>query len=304
MGLDAPGDLGASNSCVTGDIIASAIPFIFVIVILIVITLIRKKKRTQANTKPIEPLPTIKEFSMKLRELRENKNLLQKDVALVLGIPVELYVEYENGTTKPDMDTLVCLANLFECSIDHLIGRSNEPLPSSAKAEGTTPEPPHEPRYEVNPPPYGQEPPPVKKRSCLPVFLLVVVIVIIAIIVGVSASRNNSSSSKRTQSSYTAPKILTRDAKNSDISFDIDYSFPISFTIEVTALTDIEDLVLLITYVDDEGLTIKTSYESFGDLTKGQTKANKVSITSFTLNEIARLSSCKARVSSGTVCLV
>lgn len=63
---------------------------------------------------------------MRLRELRKERNLRQKDVAQAVGVLTQSYGFYENGINKPDPDTLIRLADFFECSVDYLIGRSDD----------------------------------------------------------------------------------------------------------------------------------------------------------------------------------
>ena len=57
-----------------------------------------------------------------LKKLRIQKGLYQKDVASYLGIDRTTYVKYENGTSHPDYETLAKLSNLFQVTIDHILG--------------------------------------------------------------------------------------------------------------------------------------------------------------------------------------
>ncbi len=63
---------------------------------------------------------------MKLRELRKERNLRQKDVAEQIGVCTQSYGYYENGINKPDPETLIKLADFFGCSIDYLLGREDD----------------------------------------------------------------------------------------------------------------------------------------------------------------------------------
>lgn len=68
-------------------------------------------------------------FPEKIRELRKQKRLTQKDVAEKIGITRPAYTAYETGKRQPDFETLKKIAVLFEVSIDYLIGdglRKNE----------------------------------------------------------------------------------------------------------------------------------------------------------------------------------
>ena len=57
---------------------------------------------------------------MRLRELRKNRGLRQKDIAEKIGVSPQSYGYYENGINKPDPEMLIKLANFFQCSTDYL----------------------------------------------------------------------------------------------------------------------------------------------------------------------------------------
>lgn len=59
---------------------------------------------------------------MKLRELREQKGVTQKEVATAVGCTSTVYSRYERGVREPDISTLCSLADYFEVSTDDLIG--------------------------------------------------------------------------------------------------------------------------------------------------------------------------------------
>jgi transcriptional regulator with XRE-family HTH domain len=59
-----------------------------------------------------------------LRELRKGKNLLQKDIAHLLGITRQAYGKYELNINEPDFNALVKLSNFYNVSIDYITGRS------------------------------------------------------------------------------------------------------------------------------------------------------------------------------------
>ena len=63
---------------------------------------------------------------LKLRELREQKGVTQKDVATAVGCTATVYSRYERGEREPDISTLCSLADYFEVSIDKLIGYINK----------------------------------------------------------------------------------------------------------------------------------------------------------------------------------
>ena len=65
-------------------------------------------------------------IEMKLRELREQKGVTQKEVANAIGCTATVYSRYERGEREPDISTLCSLADYFEVSTDTLIGYINK----------------------------------------------------------------------------------------------------------------------------------------------------------------------------------
>ena len=61
-------------------------------------------------------------IEMKLRELREQKGVTQKEVAEAIGCTATVYSRYEREEREPDISTLCSLADYFEVSTDILIG--------------------------------------------------------------------------------------------------------------------------------------------------------------------------------------
>ena len=67
-----------------------------------------------------------------LRQLREAKGLLQKDIASYLGVDRTTYVKYERGDSEPSFQTLTKLADFFGVSVDYILNRnSTMPHPST-----------------------------------------------------------------------------------------------------------------------------------------------------------------------------
>lgn len=61
-----------------------------------------------------------------MRELRLENGLRQKDVAEKIGVCTASYGFYENWINKPDPETLVKLANLYNVSVDYLLGLTDD----------------------------------------------------------------------------------------------------------------------------------------------------------------------------------
>lgn len=62
----------------------------------------------------------------RLKKLRKEKGLYQKDVAEDIGLTASAIGFYEQGKRKPDNDTLQKLADYYDVSTDYLLGRTNE----------------------------------------------------------------------------------------------------------------------------------------------------------------------------------
>lgn len=64
---------------------------------------------------------------MRLKDLREDNDVKQKELAEYLNIKQNTYSQYENGKREIPLDTLCKLADYYNTSIDYLIGRTNNP---------------------------------------------------------------------------------------------------------------------------------------------------------------------------------
>ena len=62
----------------------------------------------------------------RLKEIREDKDLLQKDIAKILGITQVQYSRYETGVRIIPVYHLEKLAQYYNTSIDYLIGLTDE----------------------------------------------------------------------------------------------------------------------------------------------------------------------------------
>lgn len=67
----------------------------------------------------------------RLKDLREDKDLYQKELAKVLNTTQQVYSEYELGVRLMPIDKLDTLATFYNTSIDYIVGRTNvkEPYP-------------------------------------------------------------------------------------------------------------------------------------------------------------------------------
>lgn len=65
----------------------------------------------------------------RLREMREDKDLFQKDIANYLNIDQSNYSKYELEKINIPIDIIYKLADYYNCSIDYLLYRTDEKKP-------------------------------------------------------------------------------------------------------------------------------------------------------------------------------
>ena len=63
-------------------------------------------------------------LSDRLRVLRKERHMTQKDMAEQFQQSMRAYQYYEAGTRHPEYDHLLALADFFDVSLDYLVGRS------------------------------------------------------------------------------------------------------------------------------------------------------------------------------------
>ena len=68
-----------------------------------------------------------------IRSLRIDNGYTQKQVAEVLGVSQNTYSQYEIGVLNYPIDALMKLADLYEVSVDYLLGRTNTKTPYPKK---------------------------------------------------------------------------------------------------------------------------------------------------------------------------
>ena len=69
----------------------------------------------------------------RLKDLRDDKELTQKEVAAVLAINQRVYSNYETGKREIPCHCLVKLAEFYNTSTDFLLGRTNVTAPYKRK---------------------------------------------------------------------------------------------------------------------------------------------------------------------------
>lgn len=65
-------------------------------------------------------------YYKRIRELREDNDELQKDIAKLLNTTQQQYSKIENGLTEITADRIIKLAKHYKVSTDYLLGLSDE----------------------------------------------------------------------------------------------------------------------------------------------------------------------------------
>ncbi len=69
------------------------------------------------------------DYSQRIRDLREDKDLTQSDVAKVLNTSQSYYAQYENKKRPLPIEHLKTLCEFYNISADYILGYTNNPKP-------------------------------------------------------------------------------------------------------------------------------------------------------------------------------
>lgn len=70
---------------------------------------------------------------MRLRDLREDADLTQKQISELLNVKQNTYSQYESGKHQIPLDALVKLAKFYNTSVDYILGLTNIQKPYPKK---------------------------------------------------------------------------------------------------------------------------------------------------------------------------
>ena len=65
-------------------------------------------------------------FGERMKELRKERGLKQREMAEICGLNIRSYQSYEYDEGYPEVPGLVFLADYFNVSLDYLMGRKDE----------------------------------------------------------------------------------------------------------------------------------------------------------------------------------
>lgn len=66
-------------------------------------------------------------YYKRLRDLRDDADLTQKQVAELLGINQRVYSNYETGKREIPSHFLILLADYYHVTVDYILGRTDDP---------------------------------------------------------------------------------------------------------------------------------------------------------------------------------
>lgn len=69
----------------------------------------------------------------KLKDIREDRDLFQKDIAKILNVSQQTYSRYESGEISIDKNSLIKLALFYNTSVDYLLDLTDERKPYPRK---------------------------------------------------------------------------------------------------------------------------------------------------------------------------
>ena len=72
-------------------------------------------------------------YNIRIRDLREDRDLKQKHLAELLNVHQSTYSDYELGNLNIPLSTLHILADFYNVSVDYLLGRTSVKTPYPKK---------------------------------------------------------------------------------------------------------------------------------------------------------------------------
>lgn len=70
---------------------------------------------------------------MRLKDLREDNDLTQEQISILLSCQRNTYSQYENGKRQIPIDALIKLSRFYKTSIDYILEETDEPKPYKRK---------------------------------------------------------------------------------------------------------------------------------------------------------------------------
>ncbi|MBQ4062285.1 MAG: helix-turn-helix transcriptional regulator [Christensenellaceae bacterium] len=66
-------------------------------------------------------------MEMRLKDIREDRDITQKEIAEYLNVRQNTYSQYENEKRQIPLQMLIKLAKFYNTSVDYLLGLTSDP---------------------------------------------------------------------------------------------------------------------------------------------------------------------------------
>lgn len=66
-------------------------------------------------------------MKLRIKDLREDNDLTQKEISKILMCDQSLYSKYERGEREIPLNLLIILADYYKTNLDYLVYRTNNP---------------------------------------------------------------------------------------------------------------------------------------------------------------------------------
>lgn len=73
------------------------------------------------------------DYMVRMRNLREDSDKTQQEIAAILGTSQTMYARYERGANEMPIQHLIRLAKYYDVSTDYLLGLTKEKKPFPKK---------------------------------------------------------------------------------------------------------------------------------------------------------------------------
>ena len=73
------------------------------------------------------------QYTQRIRNLREDNDKTQKEIAIILKTDQSYYSKYENGVRPLPIEHLITLCRYYKISADYILGFTDEPKPLPKK---------------------------------------------------------------------------------------------------------------------------------------------------------------------------
>ncbi len=81
----------------------------------------------------------MEKFSTRLKELRSEAGVSMQQLASAVGVSNAAICKWENGEAEPKVSTLIRLSEFFDCTVDYLVGKTDDFLTKSFSSPAPKP---------------------------------------------------------------------------------------------------------------------------------------------------------------------